>query len=82
MGKLRHKDVFMEDVSFCHDLDIKRMKEEEEMFELIMDSVCDGKGKHLSKEQRERMSSKFKVECKLFKEHMESMRVKPLRKEK
>ena len=79
MTKLTRKDVFMQDRDFCNDLKIKKETEEAELFELIMDSVCDGKGKHLSKEERGKISSRFKVECRLFKQHMKSLKVKPLK---
>jgi len=45
-----------------------------------MDSVCNEKGISVSKEIREKVSSKFRDECKLFREYMESSKVKPLRR--
>jgi len=80
MTKLSPKDVFMEDRDFSKDLKIKKATEEEELFELIMDSVCNEKGICMSKEIREKVSSKFRDECKLFREYMESSKVKPLRR--
>jgi len=80
MEKLRRKDIFMEDSNFFKDLKIKRKTEEAEMFELIMDSVCGGRGKHISKELREKVSSKFKEECKMFRGYMKSLKVEPLKR--
>jgi hypothetical protein len=78
MKKLRPKDVFMKDIKFDKDLKIKKVTEETEMFDSIMNSVCD-KGININKETVERIDgSKFKSECMLFKDSMRSLEVKPL----
>ena len=75
--RLKTNDVYLDDPEFRKDLEVKRQKEEDELFELIMDSVCNGKGKRISK-RREEIS---KEDCKMFKEKMKEIGVKILRKE-
>ena len=78
MIRLKSKDIFMKDIEFDKDLEIKKTTEEAEMFDSIMNSVCD-KGININKETAERIDgSKFKTECMLFKDSMRSLEVKPL----
>ena len=79
MKRLKPKqDVYMEDRELYNDLKVKKEVEQEEMFELIMDSVCNEKGNLLSKEETERIDLKFKNDCKLFIEEMKNMKTRPL----
>jgi len=77
MKRLKPKqDVYMEDREFHNELKIKRLNEEDELFELIMDSVCNEKGKVINKGVIEK---EFKLESELFREHMKDLKVKPFR---
>jgi hypothetical protein len=77
--RLKPKDISMRDKTFSKDLEIKRKTEEDQMFELIMDSVCFDKGVNINKELTRKIDgSEFKEECNLFKRSMEGLEVKPL----
>ena len=82
MIKLKATDVYMKDIDFARKLWIEEETEDNERFELIMNSVCNNGGKYLSKEQQEKMDSKFKEECKPFKGYMKNIEVRPLRRSK
>jgi len=62
---------------FSKDLEIKKETEEGELFELLMDSVCKSEGINLTDQEKERADVNNNEEF-MFKNYMESLKVKPL----
>ena len=74
--RVDHRDIKVWD-EFSRDLKIQKKIEEEELFELIMNSVCDNNGIQLTNEDSERVNLKFREE-EMFRKCMKDLEVKPL----
>ena len=74
--RVDHRDIKVWD-EFSRDLKIQKKIEEEELFELIMNSVCDNNGIQLTNEDSERVNLKDREE-EMFRKCMKDLEVKPL----